>query len=63
MLLGDAIAKLTSAIGIKPCTPCKARQDALNKWHAQMTGQQIPGANTYLLEVHDGQPIAKVVKR
>jgi hypothetical protein len=29
--LGDTIANLTNAIGIKPCTGCKARQEALNK--------------------------------
>lgn len=27
---GDLIAKMTGALGIKPCTPCKARQQALN---------------------------------
>lgn len=29
--LGDTIAKLTSAIGIKPCDPCKKRQELFNK--------------------------------
>lgn len=28
--LGDTIAKLTTAIGIKPCGGCKKRQAALN---------------------------------
>ena len=31
MGLGDAIAKATSAVGIKPCGGCKQRQAALNK--------------------------------
>lgn len=29
--LGDTIAKITTAIGIKPCGGCKDRQAALNK--------------------------------
>ena len=29
--LGDTVAKITSAIGIKPCGGCKERQDKLNK--------------------------------
>ncbi len=28
---GDLIAKATGALGIKPCTPCKARQEAMNR--------------------------------
>jgi len=28
--IGDAIAKVTSAVGIQPCAPCKKRQAALN---------------------------------
>lgn len=29
--LGDTIAKITSAIGIKPCGGCKKRQESLNR--------------------------------
>ncbi len=29
--LGDTIAKMTSAVGIKPCGGCKQRQEWLNK--------------------------------
>jgi hypothetical protein len=29
--LGDTIAKITSAVGIKPCGGCKKRQAALNE--------------------------------
>ena len=29
--LGDTIAKVTKAIGVKPCGRCKKRQEALNK--------------------------------
>lgn len=29
--LGDTIAKITSAVGIKPCGGCKKRQEALNQ--------------------------------
>jgi len=28
--LGDLIAKATSAVGIKPCSPCEARRRAMN---------------------------------
>jgi len=29
--LGDVVAKITSAVGIKPCGGCKQRQEQLNK--------------------------------
>lgn len=29
--LGDVVAGMTRAVGIKPCPPCKRRQDALNR--------------------------------
>jgi len=29
--LGDTVAKITSAVGIKPCGGCKKRQEAMNK--------------------------------
>lgn len=29
--LGDTIAKITKAVGIKPCGGCKKRQERLNK--------------------------------
>ena len=29
--LGDTIAKMTKAVGIKPCGGCKKRQEKLNK--------------------------------
>lgn len=29
--LGDTVAKITTALGIKPCRPCKKRQEWLNK--------------------------------
>jgi len=29
--LGDAIARVTMAVGIKPCGGCKKRQAALNR--------------------------------
>lgn len=28
---GDVIAKVTAAIGIKPCTPCQKRREQLNQ--------------------------------
>lgn len=29
--LGDVVANVTSAVGIKPCDGCKKRQESLNK--------------------------------
>ena len=29
--VGDTIAKITKAVGVKPCGKCKKRQEALNK--------------------------------
>jgi|11_taG_2_1085331.scaffolds.fasta_scaffold42978_1 hypothetical protein len=29
--LGDTVKKITNAMGIKQCTPCKRRQQALNR--------------------------------
>ena len=31
MGLGDVIARMTQAVGVKPCTPCKQRQEELNR--------------------------------
>lgn len=30
--LGDTVAKIIRAVGIKPCGGCKKRQAKLNKW-------------------------------
>jgi hypothetical protein len=30
--LGDTVAKLTKAVGIKPCGKCEARRRKLNRW-------------------------------
>ena len=29
---GDAVARVTEALGVKPCEPCKQRQAKLNRW-------------------------------
>ena len=29
---GDVVAGVTRALGVKPCTPCEARQQAMNRW-------------------------------
>jgi len=29
--LGDTVKKITNAMGIKQCPPCKRRQEALNR--------------------------------
>lgn len=28
--LGDVVAAMTKAVGVKPCAPCKKRQEILN---------------------------------
>ncbi|WP_369147286.1 hypothetical protein [Streptomyces sp. R44] len=30
--LGDAVARVTSAVGIRPCGGCGRRAEALNRW-------------------------------
>lgn len=30
--IGDAVARATKAVGIKPCAGCRRRQAALNRW-------------------------------
>lgn len=30
--VGDAVARITGALGVKPCEPCKERQAKLNRW-------------------------------
>jgi hypothetical protein len=30
--IGDAVARMTQAVGIQPCPPCKRRQAALNQF-------------------------------
>lgn len=30
--LGDAIARVTTAVGLQPCGGCEARAAALNRW-------------------------------
>jgi hypothetical protein len=30
--LGDAVKRATSAVGIRPCAPCAARAERLNRW-------------------------------
>jgi hypothetical protein len=32
--LGDVIKRVTSAVGIKPCSGCEHRAEALNRWLA-----------------------------
>lgn len=37
-LLGDAIADITTALGIRPCDACKKRQETLNNLHRRVRG-------------------------
>lgn len=43
--LGDAVAKATTAAGVKPCGGCKKRQEAMNKatpgWLRRVLGKII----------------------
>lgn len=42
--LGDAVARVTSAVGVKPCGGCKKRQEALNR--LVPFGEQSPPAES-----------------
>lgn len=33
LLLGDAVAMATKAVGFEPCPSCTRRQEWLNEWH------------------------------
>lgn len=44
--LGDTIAKVTEAVGIKPCGSCKKRQEALNKMFSY-SQEDRPGRRTF----------------
>ena len=60
MLLGDFVAKITQAMGVAPCQPCKQRQAALNAWHAQVTGQPAPPqppTQTFIIDARNGQVV------
>ena len=37
--LGDTIAKITKAVGIKPCKPCEERRKKLNKLFPYKRGE------------------------
>jgi len=41
--LGDTIAKMTKAVGIKPCGGCKKRQRKLNQWWPYRSTVVPPG--------------------
>jgi hypothetical protein len=30
--LGDVVKKVTTAVGVKPCSPCQGRAERLNRW-------------------------------
>lgn len=36
--LGDAVAHMTKAVGIQPCSPCQARQAAMNQFGDRLAG-------------------------
>ena len=38
VLLGDRIARVTSAMGVKPCNGCTGRKVSINGWHARLFG-------------------------
>lgn len=37
--LGDAVARVTKFVGIKPCAPCTKRQARLNKFSDKLLGK------------------------
>lgn len=61
-MLGDGIKKITNAVGIKPCSGCEKRAEALNKWSrrafiagisAAVAAARLSASNM-LLSVADG---------
>jgi hypothetical protein len=36
--LGNAVARMTKAVGIQSCTPCQARQAAMNQFGDRLAG-------------------------
>jgi len=51
--LGDVIAAATKAVGIKPCEPCRKRQEALNRLVPFGSNEKPPSADQ-LPAVADG---------
>jgi hypothetical protein len=51
--LGDVIAAATKAVGIKPCEPCRKRQEALNRLVPFNSNEKPPSADQ-LPAVADG---------
>lgn len=41
LLLGDAVAKMTKAFGIKPCSACEQRRKILNRIRQQGVAETI----------------------
>jgi hypothetical protein len=37
--LGDAVKRVTSSLGIRPCAPCQRRAERLNSWMI-LTGRE-----------------------
>lgn len=37
--IGDAVARVTKAVGIKPCAPCQRRQAAMNEFGDRIAGR------------------------
>lgn len=52
--LGDVIAAATKAVGIKPCEPCRKRQQALNRLVPFGDGNEKPPSADQLPAVADG---------
>jgi hypothetical protein len=52
--LGDVIAAATKAVGIKPCEPCRKRQEALNRLVPFGNGNEKPPSADQLPAVANG---------
>lgn len=37
--LGDAVKRVTSMVGVRPCGPCQARAERMNQWMT-LTGRK-----------------------
>lgn len=59
--LGDVIANITNAIGIKPCESCNKRKEALNTWFPFNKPKELTESESeflqYFFEWYNGLPI------
>lgn len=45
MRVGDIVRRMTTALGIEACSPCKRRQQLLNRWGENFRSAALGGPN------------------